>query len=82
MPVRKSNSFRFFNHILVAKYGEVIGMITFASEIVNHLTGLENPVKKERKKRNRREQIKQQQDRMDLMTRAIETLTVKLLKKA
>ena len=52
-------------------------MITFASEIVNHLTGLENPVKKERKKRNRREQIKQQQDRMDLMTRAIETLTVK-----
>ena len=52
-------------------------MITFASEIVNHLTALENPVKKERKKRNRREQIKQQQDRMDLMTRAIETLTVK-----
>lgn len=66
----------------IAKYGEVIGMITFASEIVNHLTGLENPVKKERKKRNRREQIKQQQDRMDLMTRAIETLTLMHLPEA
>jgi len=66
----------------IAKYGEVIGMITFASEIVNHLSGLENPVRKERKKRNRREQIKQQQDRMDLMTRAIETLTLMHLPEA
>lgn len=66
----------------IAKYGEVLGMITFASEIVNHMTGLENPVKKERKKRNRREQIKQQQDRMDLMTRAIETLTLMHLPEA
>ena len=70
-------SINVLSFFLVAKYGEVLGMITFASEIVNHLTGLENPVKKERKKRNRREQIKQQQDRMDLMTRAIETLTVR-----
>ena len=62
--------------LLVAKYGEVIGMLTFATEITGHLTGLENSVKKERKKRNRREQIKQQQEKMDLMARAIETLTV------
>ena len=60
----------------VSKYGEVIGMLTFATEITGHLTGLENSVKKERKKRNRREQIKQQQEKMDLMARAIETLTV------
>merc|ERR1711953_5381 len=41
----------------ISKYGEVIGMLTFASEITGHLSGLENSVKKERKKRNRREQI-------------------------
>ncbi|CAG5105517.1 Oidioi.mRNA.OKI2018_I69.chr1.g2195.t1.cds [Oikopleura dioica] len=69
-------------HEAIAKYGEVIGMLTFATEITGHLTGLENSVKKERKKRNRREQIKQQQEKMDLMARAIETLTLMHLPEA
>lgn len=69
-------------HDAIAKYGEVTGMLTFATEMTSHLSGLENSVKKERKKRARREQIKHQQDKMDLMTRAIETLTLMHLPEA
>lgn len=60
----------------VSKFGEVTGMLTFANELVTHLSGLDSSAKKERKKRARAEKVKAENERLSLVTHALEMFTL------
>ena len=50
--------------ISVDKYDEVAGMLGFANDIISHISQVETVLKKEKKKRLRREQIKNDNDKL------------------
>ena len=58
------------------KFGEVSGMLTFASELVSHVASVDAGAKKERKKRARKEQLKAEADKLELVTKALEVFTL------
>lgn len=60
----------------VNKCDEVNGMLSFATELVSHINSVDASAKKERKKRVRRDQLKSESDRIDLVTRALEMFTL------
>ena len=60
----------------VDKYDEVNGMLIFANDIVTHVSQVEGVLKKEKKKRLRREQIKCEADQLQNLTRQIELYTL------
>jgi hypothetical protein len=62
--------------IAVNKYDEVNGMLIFANEIITHVSQVEVVLKKEKKKRIRREQIKSEADQLQNLTRQIELYTL------
>lgn len=62
--------------IAVDKYDEVNGMLIFANDIVTHVSQVEGVLKKEKKKRLRREQIKCEADQLQNLTRQIELYTL------
>ena len=51
-------------------------MLVFANEIVSHITVVDGSAKKERKKRARRDQLKADSDKLELVTRALEMFTL------
>ena len=60
----------------MSKCDEVNGMLSFASELVTHISLVDGQAKKERKKRSRRDQLKAESDRLELVSRALEMFTL------
>jgi len=60
----------------VNKMDEVLGMLSFANDIVSHLSQVEVILKKEKKKRLRREQLQTDADKLEALTRQIELYTL------
>jgi len=60
----------------VNKMDEVLGMLSFANDIVSHLSQVEVILKKEKKKRLRREQLQSDAEKLEGLTRQIELYTL------
>jgi len=60
----------------VNKMDEVLGMLSFANDIVSHLSQVEVILKKEKKKRLRREQLQTDAEKLEGLTRQIELYTL------
>ena len=51
-------------------------MLSFASEFVSHVASVDSNAKKERKKRARKEQLRAEADKLELVTKALEVFTL------